>query len=342
LPLPAGYTSMSNVGFAYDIATTAGVSGPITTCIAVPTVDDQAVFNNLRLLHLENDVLVDRTILPADFATRTICASTTSLSPFVIVQQVDANRPAIDGLVQDADGQPLSDVTVDMTGDLTLTTQTDINGRFTFANLPVGGNYVVTPRSDGVYSYTPSGRTFNDVQASQGEVFTAAPCSFGLSAESANFDNTGGIGSFDLNSAGGCTWIATTDDPWITITSAPGGSGTGAIQYSVDVNPSGARTGTIQAGGETFTITQAAARVQVGGRVQTSDGRGIRNAVVSITDSHGVKRAVTTSSLGFYRFDEIEAGDTYIIRVASKQYRFASQNVQPFGSLTNVDFVGLE
>ena len=82
--------------------------------------------------------------------------------------------------------------------------------------------------------------------------------------------------------------------------------------------------------------------VQVSGRVTTPDGRGLRNAAVSITDSLGVRRTTTTSSFGFYTFDEVRSGDTYMIGVNSRLYRFASRTLVVNDNLTNVDFVGLE
>src|SRR5438445_11661629 len=45
--------------------------------------------------------------------------------------------------------------------------------------------------------------------------------------------------------------------------------------------------------------------VSVSGKVSTPDGRGLRNAIVTITDSLGVKRTVTTSSFGFYVFYDL-------------------------------------
>jgi len=85
-----------------------------------------------------------------------------------------------------------------------------------------------------------------------------------------------------------------------------------------------------------------AAGVSVSGRVTTPDGRGLRNARVVITDSHGVARTVTTSSFGFYQFDDVAVGENYVIGVVSKQYRFSSQLIQVADTLTNVDFVGQE
>jgi hypothetical protein len=80
----------------------------------------------------------------------------------------------------------------------------------------------------------------------------------------------------------------------------------------------------------------------VSGRVLTPDGRGLRNSVVSITDANLVRRTVTTSSFGFYSFDNVVTGQTYTMRVASKLYRFTSRTIDVNDNLTNVDFFGLE
>ena len=85
-----------------------------------------------------------------------------------------------------------------------------------------------------------------------------------------------------------------------------------------------------------------AAFATVDGRVLTSDGRGLRNAVVKMTDANNVIRTVTTSSFGFYSFDNVATGQSYTIAISSRLYRFQPQVVQVSGNLSNVDFVGLE
>ena len=89
-------------------------------------------------------------------------------------------------------------------------------------------------------------------------------------------------------------------------------------------------------------VMPTAANVSVSGKVLTPDGRGLRNAVVTITDSNGIRRTVTTSSFGLYSFDNLQVGQTYVIRVSSKLYRFSSRLVQVNDTLTDVDFVGQE
>ena len=86
----------------------------------------------------------------------------------------------------------------------------------------------------------------------------------------------------------------------------------------------------------------ATSGASVSGRVTTADGRGLRNATVTIFDQTGFARTVTTSSFGYYEFGDLPSGGTYTIGVASRQYRFASRTVEITDSLTNVDFTGQE
>ena len=75
------------------------------------------------------------------------------------------------------------------------------------------------------------------------------------------------------------------------------------------------------------------------GRVLTNDGRGLRNAIVTLTVSQGVTRRVITSSFGYYRFENVEAGQTYVMAVASKRYQFPPRVISVADELTDVDFI---
>ena len=86
LPLPGGF--VIDGAQAYEVTTTASVVAPITLCFNVSSVGDPDEFAQLRVLHGEDGVLVDRTS-SHDFTTGTICAVVDSLSPFVIARSVD-------------------------------------------------------------------------------------------------------------------------------------------------------------------------------------------------------------------------------------------------------------
>jgi hypothetical protein len=95
---------------------------------------------------------------------------------------------------------------------------------------------------------TIGGQTFTVVQAS-GCTFTIAPA--GQTVPSA-----GGSGSFAVNTAGACAWTAATAASWISITSGSSGTAAGTVQFTAAANTGAARSGTIDAGGQTFTVTQ--------------------------------------------------------------------------------------
>jgi uncharacterized delta-60 repeat protein len=70
-----------------------------------------------------------------------------------------------------------------------------------------------------------------------------------------------------------------------------------------------------------------AATVSVGGRVMTMNGRGIMNVRLTLTDSNGEVRTTRTTSFGYYRFNDVQAGETYVLSAAGKRYTF-SQSLQ--------------
>lgn len=88
-------------------------------------------------------------------------------------------------------------------------------------------------------------------------------------------------------------------------------------------------------------LAPTAAMVPVGGRVRTANGNGIANARVTLTAPSGEVRTVTTTSFGYYHFNDVPVGDTYIISVASKRYSFSQPTVirSVFEEISDLDFV---
>jgi CubicO group peptidase (beta-lactamase class C family) len=82
--------------------------------------------------------------------------------------------------------------------------------------------------------------------------------------------------------------------------------------------------------------------VVVGGRVLDLNGRGILGARVSMTDSNGNRRQMLTSSLGYYRFEQIAPGASYTFSVSHKRYRFESQVLTLTDASTDLNFTAQE
>jgi C1A family cysteine protease len=83
-------------------------------------------------------------------------------------------------------------------------------------------------------------------------------CSYTLSGTSVSVDDPGATGSVNVTTSGGtCTWTASSNATWISITSGASGTGNGTVYYTASTNTGNdPRTGSITIAGQTFTITQ--------------------------------------------------------------------------------------
>ncbi len=82
--------------------------------------------------------------------------------------------------------------------------------------------------------------------------------------------------------------------------------------------------------------------VSLSGRVLTPNGLGVRNATVTLIDTDGNRRSALTSSLGYYSFTNIPAGETVTIAASSRRYRFQPITRSIAESLSDVNLVGIE
>ncbi len=88
-------------------------------------------------------------------------------------------------------------------------------------------------------------------------------------------------------------------------------------------------------------LAPTAAQVAITGRVTTADGRGLRNARLTLTSPDGARRAAITSAFGYFAFDGVEVGHTYVLEIGAKRYTFANPT-RVFSledTLTDMDFV---
>jgi hypothetical protein len=65
--------------------------------------------------------------------------------------------------------------------------------------------------------------------------------------------------------------------------------------------------------------------------------RSIAQARVYLTNQKGETRTALTNSLGYYRFEDVLAGESYTHAIYSKRYQFTPQIISVTGDLA-VDF----
>ena len=67
----------------------------------------------------------------------------------------------------------------------------------------------------------------------------------------------GGELAFTVTAGSGCTWTATSQANWLTVTAGAEGSGNGTVRVGADANATtSGRSGTVQIAGRAITVTQ--------------------------------------------------------------------------------------
>lgn len=94
---------------------------------------------------------------------------------------------------------------------------------------------------------------------------------------------------------------------------------------------------TVQFNGNSQCIVTAAG-VDISGRVLAGGGRGLRGAVVRLTDQNGTIRTAFTGAFGYYHFTDVAPGQTYVVSVASRRFTYSPRVVQINDSIAGLDF----
>ncbi|MET0752910.1 MAG: hypothetical protein ABWZ66_06035 [Pyrinomonadaceae bacterium] len=161
-----------------------------------------------------------------------------------------------------------------------------------------------------------------------GRILAAGYASTGFTEVSPSGTNTGfdfGLARYEMQTGALDTSFGTGGKQMQDIT------GTEDIAYAVKLDP----FGNIVVAGVSdalFTVARLfnniapnAAAVSVSGRVMSNRGSSISRAVVTMTDSRGNIKRYVTGAFGFYRFTGVIVGETYIVNISSKRYRFDPQ-----------------
>jgi hypothetical protein len=159
----------------------------------------------------------------------------------------------------------------------------------------------------------------------------AGDCTYSLTDYEEPFTNSGGSGSFRVETQTGCAWTATSDSTWLTFT-ASGSPGSGPVYYSVSAySGTELRTGRITVRDNTFTVTQTGTSpcsYTLSSYVQDYTDSGSHSANFNVTAGSGCTwspvvstgasswlTAVASVSAGNGRVDyTITANDTSVVR----------------------------
>ena len=96
-----------------------------------------------------------------------------------------------------------------------------------------------------------------------------APCAYSLSATGKSFKAAGGSATVSVACGTGCTWKTENIPLWVQIVAGAAGAGNGTVSYTVRENTEPtARSATLQIGGQSYGVTQQAARINTNRKVK--------------------------------------------------------------------------
>lgn len=89
-------------------------------------------------------------------------------------------------------------------------------------------------------------------------------------------------------------------------------------------------------------VGATAAGVTVAGRIFSSKAQPLSGAVISLTDGDGNVLTTRSNSFGYYRFEEVGAGQTYILEVRARRYSFMPQVLVITDDLINLELFAVQ
>ncbi len=147
--LPAGY-SLCPTCPALDITTTAEYTPPVTVCLPVPSEVSNPAYQQLKLLHGEGGVFVDRTTSRSTNknGVRLVCGQVTSLSPFALAYNFapTSANVSLSGRVMNANGYGIRDALMTLTeasGRVHITRSSSF-GYYSFDEIAAGQTVIIS------------------------------------------------------------------------------------------------------------------------------------------------------------------------------------------------------
>jgi len=84
-------------------------------------------------------------------------------------------------------------------------------------------------------------------------------------------------------------------------------------------------------------LSPTAATVSVGGRVIDASGRPVRNATLQLMQATGGRTRVITNAFGYFQFDNVVVGSTYVITTTARGMQFSPRVINVTDAITELE-----
>ena len=207
-----------------------------------------------------------------------------------------------------------------------------------------GQSFSKSPTEAGVYDVVISNSCGSEISSPA----TLAFHTRSINPTSQNFSASGSNGIVNVTSTGTCSYTATSNASWITITSGTPGTAPGTVNFTVAANSgTSSRSGTLTIAGQTFTVTQdgtaPAANTFQFSQSSSTVGEGAGSATITVTRAGDLSAAATVeyattdgaatdrgdynTTIGRLRFAAGESSKTFAVLVNDDAYAEGAESL---------------
>lgn len=157
------------------------------------------------------------------------------------------------------------------------------------------------------------------------------------------WSNTGGFNrnvTIELSTNGGTTYsaiatnIANTGSYSWTVPSTPTTQGRIRVREAGFIDLAG-----ISSSNFTISLAPSSSAASIAGRVLDREGRSVRGAMVTAVDANGSVFSAVSNSFGYYRIEELAAGQNYVLSARAKSMSFSGRVVTTENDLNVIDLI---
>jgi hypothetical protein len=249
------------------------------------------------------------------------------------------NHHTISGKVADETGQPVPGATITLSGAGDATIITGLDGRYTFADLPAGETYTVTPSRPNNY-FSPNAQTVEDLATDQNIDFTLALHT--INGRVTDINNRGIAGVSVVLTGSESTTTTTDQNGDFLFSNLPGGgtyvATATAPKYYSFAPPSHTFNNLDRDSYAGFVMSLNYHTIS--GRIVKSDGSVLSGASINLSGSQTGTTA--SDAAGNYSFSNLAAGENYTVTLSKMNYSFSPASVTVIGLDNNqqYDFSG--
>ena len=188
--------------------------------------------------------------------------------------------------------------------------------------------FTVSGLADGrTYYFAVTAYDTSNLESTYSNEVSTSTCRYSISPPGQSFPASGGTGSINVSTQSACSWNASSNVSWMTITSGSRGTGNGTVYYSINANSdSSSRTASSTIAKNTFTVTQEGNSTTTYTITASAGTGGTISPTGTVTVSRNASRSFTITPSTGYSIDRVAVDGSSVGAVSTYTFSNVTAN----------------